>query len=144
MRPFPDDHFRSQTEAETTRVAGFLVAPDGLTHVCLHFIHHCDIAVLGCVGSIVNVDPDPRVGHGLCGCGHVLGYGAGGNAGRQAGPRFHARYFQLKALPEDGREQFIKTHRGAYTGYVLRHPRSISSEGAASRLSWADVPPALS
>jgi len=39
--------------------------------------------------------------------------------GRMAGPRYHARYFQLKMLSPQARDAFVKSHRGAYTGFGI-------------------------
>ncbi|KAL4935031.1 hypothetical protein BDV06DRAFT_207790, partial [Aspergillus oleicola] len=37
-------------------------------------------------------------------------------AGKKAGPGLHARYFQLKGLNRQQREEFVLRRRGAYTG----------------------------
>ncbi|KZW03292.1 hypothetical protein EXIGLDRAFT_738050 [Exidia glandulosa HHB12029] len=37
--------------------------------------------------------------------------------GRNSGPGFHARYFQLKEMTPNARKSFIEEHRGAYTGF---------------------------
>ena len=47
--------------------------------------------------------------------------------GKRAGPAAHQRYFQLKQWNSSQKQKHVEEYRGAYTGYVLQHPRLIST-----------------